>query len=513
VAAFFILIFWICVCWAVAAFIRRVTTPPSEPSPPPEKDVPAFRPELLPPKPEPVAAGPRPTISVQENKPLIDLIPEETKIKLIGEGLMGKANYARITAFKNACPFRPFTIHSKTLGPFCIRNPELVALPTPYKVVFPDLSDLSMSIYDVERVDLAEDKASQDLSRILSLKNAKPFALFYIDLKGLGTIPVSEGTGIEPFGTDEFMIKIPIDDETVALHLRRTVCVHYPLSDIQRIITGEEAQRLLRERDTQDATSVQAEWDGLILPTNTKKSVQIYCDILKNYKLYIDQGVPMPKGLLFYGPPGCGKTETARVISKMAGFFFKSLSSADLKVGFIGQAAVAIQNAFNEARTKAPSVVFIDEIEASCPIRTGGCNDVIDREVLAQLLQESDGIKSTDTAPVFVFGGTNRPELIDPALLERFTERLEIPLPDVESRVQLLRKFIGRIPLEDHDTTVAHVALLTEGLSGRALKNLVTVATKSAIARSLNDPQRRVTLKEDDFFTEPGRLSSVALNR
>jgi hypothetical protein len=141
-------------------------------------------------------------------------------------------------------------------------------------------------------------------------------------------------------------------------------------------------------------------WDKLILPTKIKEDIQVYCDTLRNFRLYLEQEVPIPRGVLFYGPPGCGKTETARVLSKAAGFSFVSLSSADLKVGYIGQAAVAIQRAFDEARTKAPCIVYIDEIEASCPIRTGRQNSVLDREVVAQLLQEMDGIKTNDTAPV-----------------------------------------------------------------------------------------------------------------
>jgi SpoVK/Ycf46/Vps4 family AAA+-type ATPase len=135
-------------------------------------------------------------------------------------------------------------------------------------------------------------------------------------------------------------------------------------------------------------------------------------------------------------------------LSTKSGLSFISLSSADLKVGYIGQAAVAIQKAFDEARQKAPCIMYIDEIDASCPVRTGGPNSVIDNKVNAQMLQELDGIKTTDQRPVFVFASTNRPELIDPAILERFTERIEIPLPGAVERHQLLKIFVGKIPLE-----------------------------------------------------------------
>jgi transitional endoplasmic reticulum ATPase len=101
--------------------------------------------------------------------------------------------------------------------------------------------------------------------------------------------------------------------------------------------------------------------------------------------------VPIPKGLLFYGPPGCGKTETARLLSTKSGLPFISLSSADLKVSYIGQAAVAIQKAFDEARQKAPCIIYIDEIDASCPVRTGGPNSVIDNEVNAKCCKSWTG--------------------------------------------------------------------------------------------------------------------------
>jgi SpoVK/Ycf46/Vps4 family AAA+-type ATPase len=253
-------------------------------------------------------------------------------------------------------------------------------------------------------------------------------------------------------------------------------------------------------------------------------------------------------------------------LSKAAGFSFKSLSSADLKVGYIGQAAVAIQNAFNEARSQAPCIVYIDEIEASCPIRAGGQNSVIDREVVAQLLQEMDGIKTNDAAPVFVFAGTNRKDLIDPAILERFTEEVEIPLPDLDCRIQLLRNFLGKLTFEQEaqpeddekaierlkasgfsveycpdpnedwyalfrngnqiwirdghfdllyavlsrgwdllvnpEEIIFRIAQATDGMSGRSLKNLVTRAVKEAMKRVLHDPERKVQLHEKDFLEE-----------
>ena len=233
-----------------------------------------------------------------------------------------------------------------------------------------------------------------------------------------------------------------------------------------------EAARKEREdalRETERQLSEAAAWNALILPKETKEALQIHCEMLRNHRYYLSQGIDVPKGLLFHGPPGCGKTETARLLSKISGFEFVSLSSADLKVGFIGQAAVAIQRHFNEARQKAPCIVYIDEIDASCPTRTSGQNSVIDNEVNAQLLQEFDGFKTTSDQPVFVFASTNRVDLIDPAILERFTQHIEIALPTAIERFQLIDRFIGKVPFDfsPPDDIEEHSKL---GLLGRLLR-------------------------------------------
>lgn len=317
-----------------------------------------------------------------------------------------------------------------------------------------------------------------------------------------------------------------------------------------------EAARKEREdalRETERQLSEAAAWNALILPKETKEALQIHCEMLRNHRYYLSQGIDVPKGLLFHGPPGCGKTETARLLSKISGFEFVSLSSADLKVGFIGQAAVAIQRHFNEARQKAPCIVYIDEIDASCPTRTSGQNSVIDNEVNAQLLQEFDGFKTTSDQPVFVFASTNRVDLIDPAILERFTQHIEIALPTAIERFQLIDRFIGKVPFDfsppddieaaletlgysvdscaygfslygsgkpealdadSHDDAIleawdivmtpdmviTRLATATEGQSGRQLKNMVTKATMVAVKRSYQDGVRKpVRFRESDF--------------
>ena len=261
------------------------------------------------------------------------------------------------------------------------------------------------------------------LQTILDLKTAAPFKPFFLKWNNV-LLSVPDSADFVSDNDNNICIEadLELDD---GRRVRLPVPIHEVVS-VHRENAEPKKAEVVDEKEL---------WDKLILPRKVKEDILVYCDTLKNYRRYVEQGVPIPKGVLFYGPPGCGKTETARVLSKAAGFSFVSLSSADLKVGYIGQAAVAIQNAFNDARAKAPCIVYIDEIEASCPVREAGQNSVIDREVVAQLLQEMDGIKTTDAAPVFVFAGTNRKDLIDPAILERFTEEVEIALPDLDARI------------------------------------------------------------------------------
>jgi len=222
----------------------------------------------------------------------------------------------------------------------------------------------------------------------------------------------------------------------------------------------------------------------------------------------------------------------------------------------IGQAAVAIQKYFDEARQKAPSIIYIDEIDASCPIRQSGTHSATDNEVSAQLLQELDGVKTSDSHPVCVLASTNRMDLVDPAILQRFTEHIEIALPCVDERFALLTLFAAEIPFDllppqdkdamevrlellgftleeiygpydqsfrsdallitwnivmTADAILARIACATEGKSGRELRNMVDRATMRAARRSLKAGARSpVTLQESDFeLFHPNQANSA----
>jgi SpoVK/Ycf46/Vps4 family AAA+-type ATPase len=147
---------------------------------------------------------------------------------------------------------------------------------------------------------------------------------------------------------------------------------------------------------------------------------------------------------------------------------------------WIGWSADRLAKVFKEAREKQPSLIFIDELDAVCPPR-GAYHDSISQEFTAQLLQEIDGLLS-DTQAIFLVGATNRPDQVHSAILSRFTERIEIPLPDAATRAALLKLFLRPLRFSGYRTGVIRaLALATDGKSGRDLRNLVNQAVLSAL--------------------------------
>jgi len=136
-----------------------------------------------------------------------------------------------------------------------------------------------------------------------------------------------------------------------------------------------------------------ASWDTLIIPQSLRANLEPYCRILRDYLACRAQGVHLPKGLLLYGPPGCGKTQIAKTLSAEGGLNFMSLSTADCKVRWIGHAAAKIKETFTETRAKQPTLIFIDEPDAVAPQR-GAYHDCLTQEITGQLMQELDGLLS-----------------------------------------------------------------------------------------------------------------------
>lgn len=250
----------------------------------------------------------------------------------------------------------------------------------------------------------------------------------------------------------------------------------------------------------------EATWESLIIPTDLKNRLQTYCEIFRNFESLRSRGVPLPKGLLLYGPPGTGKTQVARTMSKESGLGFIGCSTADLKQGWVGHSGIKVKEIFQQARSQAPAILFIDELDIVAPPR-GTYYDTITSEIVGQLLQEMDGIRPEQNA-VFVIGATNRKGSVDAAVLSRFAQEIEIGLPDDSARREMLLCFIGEQPFAgDRWLLVERLGALTNGYSGRRLKTLVGSAVLSALYRSsqLGKPDQFILLDSD--FDEALRLS------
>jgi SpoVK/Ycf46/Vps4 family AAA+-type ATPase len=226
-----------------------------------------------------------------------------------------------------------------------------------------------------------------------------------------------------------------------------------------------------------------ASWDTLVLPEQTLASIKTTCAMLQDVEAWREQGVTVSNGILLEGPPGTGKTQIARTIANEVGLAFIQATSADVRGLYLGHSSANVKNLFEKARTMAPAILFIDELDIVAPAR-GTDTDAFSKETIGQLLQEMDGIKAT-RSHVFVLAATNDPDGIDSAVLSRFTERLAILLPDGENRVRLLEIMLAQAKAQSTAADLAILAEHSEGMSGRDIKNWVANAQKSAVNRAV----------------------------
>lgn len=210
-----------------------------------------------------------------------------------------------------------------------------------------------------------------------------------------------------------------------------------------------------------------------------KEEVQEVVDFLKSPERYIKLGAQIPKGVLLVGPPGTGKTLLAKAVAGEADVEFLSVSGSAFIEMFVGVGASRVRDLFEQAKKVAPAIIFIDEIDAIGKSRASGGpmggND--EREqTLNQLLAEMDGF-ATEHAPVIVLAATNRPEVLDPALLRpgRFDRQVLVDKPDFEGRVEILKVHIKNVKLAE-DVDLVEIARMTAGLAGADLANIINEA-------------------------------------
>ncbi len=232
---------------------------------------------------------------------------------------------------------------------------------------------------------------------------------------------------------------------------------------------------------------------------------------LKDPKKFTRLGGRIPKGVLMMGPPGTGKTLLARAIAGEAGVPFFSISGSDFVEMFVGVGASRVRDLFEQGKRHAPCIIFIDEIDAVGRHRGAGLGGGHDEreQTLNQLLVEMDGFESNDG--VIMIAATNRPDVLDPALLRpgRFDRRIVVPRPDVKGREGILRVHARRVPIGP-DVDLAVVSRGTPGFSGADLESLVNEAALLAARRDKNMVEMRdFEEAKDKVLMGPERKSMV----
>ncbi|NLV47593.1 MAG: ATP-dependent zinc metalloprotease FtsH [Clostridiaceae bacterium] len=208
-----------------------------------------------------------------------------------------------------------------------------------------------------------------------------------------------------------------------------------------------------------------------------KEELQEVVDFLKNPKKYADLGAKIPRGILLVGAPGTGKTLLAKAVSGEAGVPFYSISGSDFVEMFVGVGASRVRDLFENAKKNAPCIVFIDEIDAVGRHRGAGMGGGHDEreQTLNQLLVEMDGFGPNEG--VIIMAATNRPDILDPALLRpgRFDRRITVMRPDIKGREAILKVHARGKPL-DTSIDLREIAKITPGFTGADLANLLNEA-------------------------------------
>ena len=236
-------------------------------------------------------------------------------------------------------------------------------------------------------------------------------------------------------------------------------------------------------------------FDDVAGEDEAKENLSEIVDFLHHPDKYAKIGAKMPKGVLLVGPPGTGKTMLAKAVAGEAGVPFFPIAGSEFVEMFVGMGASKVRDLFQQAKQKAPCIIFIDEIDAIGQKRTGNAMGNSEREqTLNQLLTKMDGFNADDN--VVILAATNRPESLDPALLRpgRFDRRVPVELPDLAGREAILKAHAKKVALGD-DVDFHTIARMAAGASGAELANIVNEAALRAV-RDHRDAVSQADLEE-----------------
>jgi ribosome biogenesis ATPase len=233
------------------------------------------------------------------------------------------------------------------------------------------------------------------------------------------------------------------------------------------------------------ATIPDVSWEDIGALESVRQELQLaILEPIRNSEKYLQLGLTAPSGVLLYGPPGCGKTLLAKAIANDSGANFISVKGPELLNKFVGESERAVRQVFARAQASSPCVIFFDELDALAPKRSNDSTNSSTERVVNQLLTEMDGVESRRN--VFVIAATNRPDIIDPAMLRpgRLDKMLFVPLPNEVERASVLVTCARKTPTHDN-VDLKVVAAKTEFFSGADLSQLVKEASISCLKENL----------------------------
>src|SRR5690349_10711964 len=279
-----------------------------------------------------------------------------------------------------------------------------------------------------------------------------------------------------------------------------------PIEVLNKIkITNEDFQNALKDVQPSAMREVQIQrpnvkWDDIGGLIEVKEELAEAIEWpLKHADLFNQADVRPPKGLMLYGPPGTGKTMIAKAVATTSEANFISVKGPELLSKWVGESEKGVREIFRKARQASPCIVFFDELDAVAPRRGRSEGDAhVTERVISQMLTEMDGLE--DLKGVVVIGATNRPDIIDEALLRpgRFDRILEVPIPDKEARKQILQIHTRKKPL-DTDVSIEKLVDMTAGMTGADIAALVNAAAMIAIKQHVeqnNTGKLRISMKQ-----------------
>lgn len=279
----------------------------------------------------------------------------------------------------------------------------------------------------------------------------------------------------------EKMELIDLEDDTIDAEVLNSLAV---TMENFRFAMGKSSPSALRETTVETPNVTWQDIGGL---QNVKRELQELVQYpVEHPEKYLKFGMQPSRGVLFYGPPGCGKTLLAKAIAHECQANFISIKGPELLTMWFGESEANVRDVFDKARAAAPCVLFFDELDSVAKARGGSIGDAggaADR-VINQILTEMDGMSNKKN--VFIIGATNRPDIIDSAILRpgRLDQLIYIPLPDEASRLQIFKAALRKTPIAS-DVDLTYLAKTTVGFSGADITEICQRACKLAIRESI----------------------------